>query len=49
MGAVLAARNRRTAKSAVDPIFKNATIGVVGDINLVVPKLIEKFKAKLNK
>ncbi|MBA4416515.1 MAG: electron transfer flavoprotein subunit alpha [Syntrophus sp. (in: bacteria)] len=36
-------------KDADAPIFKNATIGVVGDINVFVPKLIEKFKAKLNK
>jgi electron transfer flavoprotein alpha subunit len=31
------------------PIFKAATFGVVGDLNQVVPKLIEKFKGKLNK
>lgn len=31
------------------PIFKAATFGVVGDYKQVVPKLIEKFKAKLNK
>jgi electron transfer flavoprotein alpha subunit len=31
------------------PIFKAATIGVVGDYKAVVPKLIEKFKNKLNK
>jgi len=31
------------------PIFKAATFGIVGDYKQVVPKLIEKFKAKLNK
>ncbi|HEY3275344.1 MAG TPA: electron transfer flavoprotein subunit alpha/FixB family protein [Syntrophorhabdaceae bacterium] len=31
------------------PIFKAATFGVVGDYSQVVPKLIEKFKGKLNK
>jgi electron transfer flavoprotein alpha subunit len=31
------------------PIFKNATYGIVGDYKLVVPKLVEKFKTKLNK
>jgi electron transfer flavoprotein alpha subunit len=31
------------------PIFKNATIGIVGDYKAVVPKLLEKFKSKLNK
>ena len=31
------------------PIFKNATIGIVGDYKTVVPKLVEKFKSKLNK
>ncbi len=31
------------------PIFKNATYGIVGDYKVVVPKLIEKFKGKLNK
>lgn len=31
------------------PIFKNATIGIVGDYKVVVPKMIEKFKNKLNK
>jgi electron transfer flavoprotein alpha subunit len=31
------------------PIFKAATFGVVGDYNQVLPKLIEKFKTKLNK
>jgi electron transfer flavoprotein alpha subunit len=31
------------------PIFKSATIGVVGDYKVVVPKLLEKFKSKLNK
>ncbi len=31
------------------PIFKNATYGIVGDYKQVVPKLVEKFKAKLNK
>jgi electron transfer flavoprotein alpha subunit len=31
------------------PIFKSATIGVVGDYKSVVPKLLEKFKSKLNK
>ena len=31
------------------PIFKNATIGIVGDYKAVVPKMLEKFKNKLNK
>lgn len=31
------------------PIFKAATFGIVGDYTQVVPKLIEKFKTKLNK
>lgn len=31
------------------PIFKNASFGIVGDFKEVVPKLIEKFKTKLNK
>ncbi len=31
------------------PIFKSATIGIVGDYKVVVPKMLEKFKAKLNK
>jgi electron transfer flavoprotein alpha subunit len=31
------------------PIFKAASIGVVGDIYQVVPKLVEKFKGKLGK
>jgi len=31
------------------PIFKNATIGIVGDYKVVVPKMLEKFKSKLNK
>jgi electron transfer flavoprotein alpha subunit len=31
------------------PIFKNATIGIVGDYRVVVPKILEKFKSKLNK
>ena len=31
------------------PIFKNATIGIVGDYKVVVPKILEKFKKKLNK
>lgn len=31
------------------PIFKVATFGIVGDVYQVVPKLIEKFKAKLGK
>jgi len=31
------------------PIFKAATFGIVGDYKQVIPKLIEKFKAKLNK
>jgi electron transfer flavoprotein alpha subunit len=36
-------------KDADAPIFKAATFGVVGDYNQVIPKLIEKFKGKLNK
>ena len=31
------------------PIFKNATIGIVGDYKQVVPKMLEKFKAKLGR
>jgi electron transfer flavoprotein alpha subunit len=31
------------------PIFKNATIGIVGDYKVVVPKMMEKFKTKLNR
>lgn len=31
------------------PIFKNATFGIVGDYKQVVPKLVEKFKGKLNR
>ena len=31
------------------PIFKAASFGIVGDYKDVVPKMIEKFKAKLNK
>ncbi len=31
------------------PIFKNASFGIVGDFKEVVPKLIDKFKTKLNK
>jgi electron transfer flavoprotein alpha subunit len=31
------------------PIFKNASIGIVGDYKVVIPKLLEKFKSKLNK
>ena len=31
------------------PIFKNASYGIVGDLNQVVPKLIEKFKSKLGR
>jgi electron transfer flavoprotein alpha subunit len=31
------------------PIFKSATIGIVGDYKAVVPKMLEKFKSKLNK
>jgi electron transfer flavoprotein alpha subunit len=31
------------------PIFKNATIGIVGDYKVVVPKMLEKFKSKLGK
>jgi electron transfer flavoprotein alpha subunit len=31
------------------PIFKNASYGIVGDLNQVVPKLIEKFKNKLGR
>ena len=36
-------------KDADAPIFKAATYGVVADYNQIVPKLIEKFKGKLNK
>ncbi len=36
-------------KDADAPIFKNATIGIVGDYKVVVPKMVEKFKKKLNK
>ncbi len=31
------------------PIFKAASLGIVGDIKAVVPKLVEKFKTALNK
>ncbi len=31
------------------PIFKSATIGIVGDYKVVVPKMLDKFKSKLNK
>jgi electron transfer flavoprotein alpha subunit len=31
------------------PIFKSATIGIVGDYKTVIPKVLEKFKSKLNK
>ncbi|MDI6775615.1 MAG: electron transfer flavoprotein subunit alpha/FixB family protein, partial [Verrucomicrobiota bacterium] len=31
------------------PIFKNATIGIVGDYKVIVQKMLEKFKSKLNK
>ena len=31
------------------PIFKNATIGIVADYKVVVPKMLEKFKNKLKK
>lgn len=31
------------------PIFKNATIGIVGDYKVIVPKILEKFKGKLKK
>jgi electron transfer flavoprotein alpha subunit len=31
------------------PIFKSATIGIVGDYKVVLPKMLEKFKTKLNK
>jgi electron transfer flavoprotein alpha subunit len=31
------------------PIFKNASYGVVGDMYQILPKLIEKFRAKLGK
>jgi len=31
------------------PIFKNASYGIVGDYKQVVPKIIEKFKSKLNR
>lgn len=31
------------------PIFKVATFGIVGDLYQVIPKLIEKFRAKLGK
>jgi electron transfer flavoprotein alpha subunit len=36
-------------KDAEAPIFKNATIGIVGDYKVIVPKMLEKFKSKLNK
>ena len=36
-------------KDAEAPIFKNATIGIVGDYKVVVPKMLEKFRSKLNK
>jgi electron transfer flavoprotein alpha subunit len=31
------------------PIFRIATLGIVGDYKVVVPKMLEKFKNKLNK
>lgn len=31
------------------PIFKNASYGLVGDYKQIVPKMIEKFKTKLNR
>ncbi len=31
------------------PIFKSATIGIVGDYKVIVPKLLETFRKKLNK
>lgn len=31
------------------PIFKNATIGIVADYKVIIPKMLEKFKSKLNK
>jgi electron transfer flavoprotein alpha subunit len=31
------------------PIFKNATVGIVGDMYQIVPKLVEKFRVKLGK
>jgi electron transfer flavoprotein alpha subunit len=31
------------------PIFKNATIGIVADYKVIVPKMLEKFKSKLSK
>jgi type IV pilus assembly protein PilC len=31
------------------PIFKIATLGIVGDYKVIVPKMLEKFKSKLNK
>ena len=31
------------------PIFKNASYGIVGDYKQVIPKIIEKFKSKLNR
>jgi electron transfer flavoprotein alpha subunit len=31
------------------PIFKAATVGIVGDMHQIVPKLIEKFKGKLGR
>jgi electron transfer flavoprotein alpha subunit len=31
------------------PIFKNATIGIVADYKVIVPKMLEKFKSKLTK
>jgi len=36
-------------KNPEAPIFKNATIGIVGDYKVVVAKMLEKFKSKLNK
>ncbi len=36
-------------KDADAPIFKNASYGIVGDYKQIVPKIIEKFKTKLNK
>lgn len=36
-------------KDAEAPIFKIASYGIVGDINQVVPKLIDEFKKKLTR
>ncbi len=36
-------------KDADAPIFKAASFGIVGDYKEIVPKIIEKFKTKLNK